>query len=95
MQRAHLDILESFLQHKIITHIQKVLFFCHIGEYSQIPGTRTWISFLEAITHPATSLKNFFWSSRRGSAKTNLTSIYEDTGSVPGLNQWVGDLPLP
>ena len=35
------------------------------------------------------------WSSYRGSVETNLTSIHEDTDSIPGLTQCVKDPALP
>ena len=37
---------------------------------------------------------NFAWSSLRGSAETNLTSIHKDAVFIPGLAQWVNDPEL-
>ena len=34
------------------------------------------------------------WNSCRGTAETNLISIREDVGLIPGLTKWVRDLAL-
>ena len=39
--------------------------------------------------------KGYARSSHCGSVTTNLTSIREDAGSIPGNTQWVKDLGLP
>ena len=43
---------------------------------------------------PFAVLKDTSWSSRHGSVVTNLTSLHEDVGSIPGLAQWVKDPTL-
>ena len=49
----------------------------------------------EPSSYHAKSSKHFTGSSHCGSVVTNPTSIHEDTGSIPGLTQWVKDQVLP
>ena len=46
-------------------------------------------------TNVLLNIKMNKWSSHHGSVQTNLTSIHEDEGLIPGLSQWVKDLVLP
>ena len=53
-----------------------------IHTYKIIASQKGWI------------IKNKCRSSHYGTEETNLTSIYESAGSMPGLAQWVKDLVL-
>ena len=44
---------------------------------------------------PSPASKHASGSSRHGSAEMNLTSIHEDSSSIPGLTLWVKDPALP
>ena len=71
---------------------------CQISSIGHIRSLCYFISILETTLRRVSFVfyqKNFFFqSSHCGTAETNLTSILEDVGSIPGLAQWVGDPEL-
>ena len=54
-----------------------------------------WIPYF-SLTYKFSVFKEFnnCWSSHYGSAVTNLTSIHEDSGLIPGFARWVRDPAL-
>ena len=58
-------------------HTFQMFILMHFSQVEHTTVKSTWIKKLN------------LWSSHHGSAETNLTSIQEDTGLIPGLAQSV------
>ena len=72
---------------------------CSVPVHStHVAGNRAKLIEVQGLGHIFTTKKEtskHYRSSRCGIAETNPTSIHEDSGSIPGLAQWVGDPVLP
>ena len=76
-------------------HQGRAVAICRINRTGNIltPGRGKKESLFQICSYPY-SLNHRLRSSHRGSLVTNLTSIPENTGSIPGLAWWVKDLVL-
>ena len=66
-------------------------FFCRSGDSILTCLTQeAWASDLPAAPHHPAGFQKCSWgSSHHGTAETNLTSVHEDSSSIPGLAQWL------
>ena len=70
----------------------------HADQYSPSPGRSQCYPlniYVERGTGDCVEVQEYVcWSSHHGSMETNLTSIHEGTGLIPGLAHWVKDPAL-
>ena len=69
---------------------QPKLFF--LSALALVTGRGGWVPY---VTVEYLLQKCLKWSFCPGSVVTNLTSIHEDAGLIPGLAWWIKDLALP
>ena len=58
----------------------------------KFPQREEWIKrmwYIYTIEYYSAIKNEIMWSSHHGSAVTNVTTIHEDVGLIPGLTQWV------